>query len=317
MLQLQPNIQLENQSLQPNGNIKSNHNQNDLQNPKLTFDYQITAHTLDSITILVTIRLVIEQHLKHSTQHTSILSSNKTTITQPQIKPTTSENYDPPPPPKKDTSTSSSTSQQTCSSINIINGLITNTRPQFTFRSPSTPRRSSVTTHPYTPAQNTTATNIPTKFNINMLHTKPPPKIDTSRTLTRPSISLIPTNTIQCKLSSTNIHNTQHSVYPLVHNTQDVTSNTTIQNNNVAVPSGSSIRTNRFVTPKTQIPRNTNNLQTNTSHSNYHTTHPSAQPLTTISTNPTHINSSASSQNQSNQLMVFITNKLLKNIYNL
>ena len=44
---------------------------------------------------------------------------------------------------------------------------------------------------------------------------------------------------------------------------------------------------------KSQIPTNTNNLQTNTSHSNYHRTHPYTQPSTTIS-NPTHTNSSTS-----------------------
>ena len=41
------------------------------------------------------------------------------------------------------------------------------------------------------------------------------------------------------------------------------------------------------------MPTNTNNLQTNTSLSNYHITHPSAQPLTTVS-NPIFVNSFAS-----------------------
>ena len=147
--------------------------------------------------------------------------------------------------------------------------------------------------YPYTPAQKTTATNIPTTFNFNMLHTNPPPNIVTPRTLSTPSIPTILTNPLQCNLSSTNIRTTQHSVYPLVHNTQAVTSITIVQNNSVAVPSCSSIRTNPFVTPITQIPTNTIKLQTNTSYSNYHTTQQSTQPLPTVS-NPTYINSSAS-----------------------
>ena len=53
------------------------------------------------------------------------------------------------------------------------------------------------------------------------------------------------------------------------------------------------IRTNTFVTPIAQKPTNTNNIQTNNSLSNYHTTHPSAQPIKTVQ-NPTYINSSAS-----------------------
>ena len=43
-----------------------------------------------------------------------------------------------------------------------------------------------VTTHPYTQAQNTSDPNIPTPFNINMIHTNPPPIIVNSRTLSRP-----------------------------------------------------------------------------------------------------------------------------------
>ena len=113
------------------------------------------------------------------------------------IQPTTSKNCDPPPPPEYDTSTSSSTSQQSNSSNNNINGLITNTQPQFTFRSPSTPERSSSTTHPNTPAQTTTATDIPTTFNINMLHSRPSPNIVTSRTIYRPPIPTVPTNPLQ------------------------------------------------------------------------------------------------------------------------
>ena len=157
---------------------------------------------------------------------------------------------------------------------------MTNSRPQFTLRSPSTPECSSVTTHPYNPAQKTTATNIPSTFKNIMLHTNPPLTFVTSSTHFRPPLPTFPTNPLQYILSNTNIHITQHSVYPLVHNPQAVTSNTTKQNNNVAIPADSSIRTNPFVTPKTHIPTNTSNLQTNTSPSNYQTTHPTVEPLT-------------------------------------
>ena len=143
MTQQQPNIQLENLSLRPNENLDGDNNQDDLQTPYPTLDNQITAHTVDSNAILVPIRVVTEQDLQHVTQDLSILSTNNTTITQPQTQPTTFRNNDPPPPHEYDTSTSSSTSQQPSSSNNNINGLITNTRPQFKFRSPSTPERSS------------------------------------------------------------------------------------------------------------------------------------------------------------------------------
>ena len=126
-----------------------------------------------------------------------------------------------------------------------------------------------------------------------MIHTNPPPKIVTSGTLSRPPIPTIPTNPLQYTLSSTNMHTTQNSVSSSVHFTQVVTSNTTIQHNNVPVSPRSSIRTNPFFIPVSQIPTSTNNLQTNTLHSNYHITHPYTQSLTTVS-NATYINSSAS-----------------------
>ena len=126
-----------------------------------------------------------------------------------------------------------------------------------------------------------------------MMHTNPPPDIVNSRTLSRPPLQTIPTNPLQYNLSSTNTHNTQHSILSLEHKTQTVTSNTSKQHQNVPVPSTSSIRTNPYFTPMSHIPTNTNNFQTNTSHSNYHITHPFTQSSTTIS-NPTYINSSTS-----------------------
>ena len=78
--------------------------------------------------------------------------------------------------------------QQSSSLNNNINGLIHNTRPLFTFQSPSTPDNQSATTHPYTQAQNTSDPNIPTTFNINMIHTNSPPNIVNSRTLSRPPL---------------------------------------------------------------------------------------------------------------------------------
>ena len=53
------------------------------------------------------------------------------------------------------------------------------------------------------------------------------------------------------------------------------------------------IEPTHFFTPITQILTNINNIQTTTSHSNYYTAHPSAQPLTRVS-NPTYIISSVS-----------------------
>ena len=176
---------------------------------------------------------------------------------------------------------------------NNINGLIKNTRPRFTFQSPLTPERTSVTTHPSTQAQKTSDPNLPTTFNINIIHTNPPSNIVTSRTLCTPPIQTIPYNPLQYNLSSTNTHNKQHTICSPEHITQTVTSYNSVQHHNVSVPSSSSIKTNPYFTPMSQSPANTNNLQTNTPHSNYHITHPYAQPSTTIS-NPTYINSSAS-----------------------
>ena len=83
-------------------------------------------------------------------------------------------------------------SQQSSSFNNIINGLIHNTRPRFTFQSPSTPEMQSVTTHLYTQAQNTSDPKLPTSLNINKIHTNPLPNIVISRTIFRPPIQTIP-----------------------------------------------------------------------------------------------------------------------------
>ena len=176
-------------SIQPNENLNNDNYQDELQNPNPTLDTQSIPLTANSNALLVPVRRVeeqnkelsIEQDPKHLIQGFSTLSTTNTTITQPQLQLTTSRNFDIPPPPEYDTSTSSSISQQPSSAHTKINGLITNTRPQFTFKSP-TPGRPSVSTHPYTPAQNTTDTNIPSTFNLNMIHINPPPNIVSSRT---------------------------------------------------------------------------------------------------------------------------------------
>ena len=272
----------------------------------------------------IPVRNVEEQDIIHNTeqdtqyliQGSSTLSTTKCNIPQPPIQPPISKNYDPTPPPESDTYTSSSTSQQPSTFNNNINGLINNTRLGFTFQSPLTPEGTLVTTHPYTQAQNSSDPNIPTTFNFNMIHTNPPPIFINCGTLSRPPLQTISTNPLQYISSSTNIHNTQHSIYSLEHNTQTVTSTNSIQHQNIPVPSTSSIRTNPCFTPTSQIPTNTNKLQTNTSHSNYHITLPYTQPSTTIS-NPTYISTLLLLvQNQSNHLMVLIINIHLKNIYN-
>ena len=280
-------------SLQPDENNNDGNNQDELQNSSL----RSADLSVDSNALLVPVRHVEEQNIRHNTeqepqyliQGSSALSTTNTTIPQPSIQPRTSRNYDPPPPPESDTYTFCSTSQQPSSFITNITGLMNNTRPRFTFQSPSTPESTSVTTHPYTQAQNTSDPKTPTTF--NMIHPNPPPNNDNSRTLPSPPLQTIPTNPLQNNLSSTNTHNTQHSIEPLEHKT--VTSKNSIQHQIVPVQPTSSIRTNLYFTHISQIPTNTNNLQTNTSLSNYHITYPYAQPSTTIS-NPTYINSSSS-----------------------
>ena len=292
-----PNAQFENLSLQLDENHNSDNDQDELQLPNPTLDTQSTDLTVDSNILMVLIRPIENQDITHNKEQDpqyliqGFSTSSNTTITIPQ--PPISRNYDPPPLLESDTNTSSSISQQPSSFNNNIIGLISNTRPRFTFQSPSTPERTSVTTHPYTKAQNTSEPNITTTFNINMILTNPSPNTVTSRTLSRPPLQTIPNNPLQYNLSSTNTHNTQHSIHSLEHNAQINPSKTSVQHHNVPIPSSSSIRTNPFFTPTTQVPTNTNNLQTYTSHSNFHITHPYAQPSTTDST-PTYINSSIS-----------------------
>ena len=171
------------------------------------------------------------------------------------------------------------------------------TAKSFTPQSRLTPERTSVSTNPYTQAQKT---SDPTTFNINMIHTNPPPNFGLSGTLSRHSIQTSPTNPLQYNLSSTNTHRTQHSIYSLEHNSQTVTSNISAQQNKIPVPSSSSFRTNPCFTPFSQIPSNTKNLRNKTSHSNNHITHPYAQPSTTIS-NPAYMRPSASISEPINQ----------------
>ena len=142
----QTNEQLEKLSLQPNENPNNDNNQYELQNPNPTLDTQSIALTADSNAQLVPLRSVEGQKIRPSTeqdpQHlfqcSSILSTTNTTITQPQIQLTTTRNHDPAPQPEYDTNTSFSISQQPSSSHININGLLTNTCPQFTFQHPST-----------------------------------------------------------------------------------------------------------------------------------------------------------------------------------
>ena len=126
-----------------------------------------------------------------------------------------------------------------------------------------------------------------------MIHTNPSPNTVTSRTLSIPPLQTIPNNPLQYNLSSTNTQNTQHSIRSLEQNAQINPSNTSVQHCNVPMPSSSSIRTNPFFTPTSQIPTNTNNFQTHTSHLNFHRTRSYAQPSTVVS-NPTYSDFSTS-----------------------
>ena len=178
----------------------------------------------------------LEQDPQYLSQGSSTLSTTTNTIPQPPI----SRNYDPPPLPESDTYTSSSKSQQPSSFNNKINGLISNTRLRFSFQSPSPPERTSVTTHPYTQAQNTSDPNMTTTFNINLIHTNPSLNIVTSRTLPRPPLQTIPYNPLQYKFYSTNTHNPHYFIQSPEQNAQINPSNTSDQHHNVPMPSTSS-----------------------------------------------------------------------------
>ena len=244
-----PNVHFENLSLQHDENHNNDNNEDELQKPNPTLDTQITDLTVDSNALIIPVRHVEEQNIQHQTeeypqyliQGSSTLSTINTTKPQPPKQPITSRNYDPPPPPESDTHTSSSTSQQPSFSNINIKCLMDNTRPRYTFQSPSTPESTYVTTHPSSLAQNTFDPNIPTTFNINMILSKPPPNIVISRTLSRPPLQTIPTKPLQYTLSSTNTHNTTHSIHSLEHNTQTVTSNNSIHHHIAPVPSNSFI----------------------------------------------------------------------------
>ena len=101
------NVQFENLSLQPYENYNIDKNQDELQNPNPTLDTQSTDLTVDSNALLVPVRLVEEQNLRHKTeqypqyliQDSSTLPTTNTTISQPPIQPPTSRNYDPRHPP--------------------------------------------------------------------------------------------------------------------------------------------------------------------------------------------------------------------------
>ena len=247
-------------SFQSDENHNNDNDQGQLQLTNPTLDTQSIDLTVDSNILMVPIRPIenqdtshkIEQGPQYLIQGSSTLSTTTNTIPQPPI----SRNYDPPPLPESDTYTSSSISQHPRSFNNNLNGLICNTRPQFSFRSPSPPKRTSVTTHPYTQTQNTFDPNIPTTFNINMIHTNPSPNIVTSGTLSRPPLQTIPNNPLQYISSSTNTHNTQHSIHSLEQNAQINPSNTSFQHCNVPMPSCSSNKPNPYFTPTSQIPTN-------------------------------------------------------------
>ena len=189
-------------SLQLDDKHEKENNQDELQDPNPALDTHSTDPTIDSSAVLVPVKPVEEREIRHNTeqdpqyliQGCSTLSTTNTNITQPPIQPPIPRSYDPPSLPESDTYTSSSTSQQSSTFNTNINGLIYSTRPRLTLQSPSTPENTSGTTHPYTQAQNTSDPNIPTTFNINMIHTNPSPNIVNSRTLYRPPLQTIPTN---------------------------------------------------------------------------------------------------------------------------
>ena len=124
-------------SLRFDENQNNDNDQDELQLPNPTLDTQSTDLTVDSNILMVPLGPIENQNISHTIeqdpqyliQASSTLSTTTNTIPQPPI----SRNYDPPPLPESDTYTSSSTSQQPSFSHNKINGLISNTRPRFTF----------------------------------------------------------------------------------------------------------------------------------------------------------------------------------------
>ena len=161
-------------------------------------------------------------------------------------------------------------------------------------QSPSTPENTSVTTLPYTQAQITSDPNIPTTFNITMIHTNPLPNIVNSRTLSRP---------LYKQFQPTHYNIVYLAQIHILHNILYLPYNITLKQILQVIPYN--IKIFQYHQPPllelirilhlftSQILTNSNNLQTNTSHPNYHITHPYTQPPKTIST-PTYINSSTS-----------------------
>ena len=83
-----------------------------------------------------------------------------------------------------------------------------NTRPQVVFQSPSTREHPTATKHSYTPAQNSTDTNIRPTLNIITIQTKLLSNTVLFKTLSRPPILTFPTNQLQHRQTSTNSHDT-------------------------------------------------------------------------------------------------------------
>ena len=114
---------------------------------------------------------------------------------------------------------------------------------------------------------------------INTLHTNPVTNTTTSRTLSRPPLSLIQNNLLSYNLTSTNFHS-----QPSSHTTQYtiITPPTTLQTNPHVNPTSIQPQANTL-----NIPQNSFNSHTT------HTIPSSTTPLTTLNT-PTFINSYAS-----------------------
>ena len=97
-----------------------------------------------------------------------------------------------------------------------------------------------------------------------MIHTNPPLNNVNSRMLSGPPLQTNPTIPLQYNLSSTNTYTSPHPISSLQHNSKTTTLSNSTQHQNIPAPSTSSIRTNPYSTTISQIPTNTNNLQTNT-----------------------------------------------------
>ena len=91
-------------SLQLDYNHDNENNQDELQDPNPVLDTQSTDPTIDLNAVLLPVRHVEEQDIRHNLeqdtqnliQGSSTLSTTNTNITQPPIQPPISRNYDPP-----------------------------------------------------------------------------------------------------------------------------------------------------------------------------------------------------------------------------